>query len=422
MAKKTKKGAAYLSKADIVIASSDGFAAAFEYSENETPVTLKKAARPDFERFILESEKLGVPVIEHSLFSKDLFAKLKEEKPIPKDFYLTAAQALAFIYKTTQNLRQIKYVRSFVKDDCLSKELKKLTDDMLSSLAIDTVRVEVGRELFNRKNILDGSFLNLRQKIALDLGLALPNFKINLNSSLDPWKYNIFIKETSSVSGEVEKGVTGDENVLIIKNKLGQFLYSNAHRLLSYMDVYNLILNLEKTGRPLVNELFPRYLSIPALRLILKNLLREEVSIRGLENILEVILENLPTTSNPNILTEYIRIENRASITEKLKDNQGNINVLILDPSIEKLIFEKIDEKNNALTISPDEALSVLKALDEKLKQMASLGIKAAILTSPYLRRFIRKIVENTFPHIPVVSYSEIMPMSKVQTMGVVKI
>ncbi|MFH1453741.1 MAG: FHIPEP family type III secretion protein [Armatimonadota bacterium] len=422
MAKEKKKSASFLSKADIVIISGKDFGVALEHSGDETPVVLKKAVKNEFEGLLFEAESLGIPVVENSTFTRGMLAKLKEGNPIPKDFYVPAAQSLAFIYKSKSSPKQIKFVNILPLAKKLETDYKKLTSDMLKSLEIDTVRVEAGQEIFNRKKLLEESFLNLRQKIALDLGLALPPFKLELNTSLGSWQYNIFIKEVLASKGEIEKGISGEENILTIKNKLGQILYSNASGLLSYTDVYNLVLNLKQTNEALVNELFPRYLSVASLRLILKNLLKEEISIRNLANILEIVLENLSATTNPNILTEYIRIANKAYITEKLKDKDDNINVLALDPSLEKLIFDKVDEKNNTLMINPGEALEILKGIDEKLKTMESLGIKAAILTSPYLRRFVRKIIENTFPYVTVVSYSEIMPMSKVKTVAAIKV
>lgn len=418
----TKKDLANLSRADIVITSPQNLAVALEHTTQETPVVIAKCGKADFEYFLLNAESFNIPVIENYSFTKDIFAALKNGKAIPKDFYLGAAQSLALVYKAKTSPLPIKYIRVMPEVKKAAEALQKETTDILNKIVINLIRVDAGKEIYARKKILEDSLSNLRQKIALDLGLALPVFKLEFNANLEDWEYKIFIKELLFADDIIEKGVTGDENLLAIKNKLGHIIYSNAYQLLGYMDVYNLVSNLKKTGNPLIDELFPDYLSIPILRLILKNLLKEEVTIRNLENILEVILENLPSTSNPSILTEYIRIENKAYITEKLKDREGNINVLVLDSSVEKLIFEKIDEKNNTLAITPNEALEILKAIDTQLKSMQSLGIKTAILTSPYLRRFVRKITENTFPDMPIISYAEIMPMSKVRTMATVKV
>lgn len=418
----TQKDMANLSRADIVITSPQNFAVALEHTSQETPIVLAKCGKTDLENFLLKAESFNLPIIENYSFTKDIFAALKAARPIPKDFYLPAAQSLAFVYKAKTSPRPIKYIRVMPDIKKAADALQKETTDILNKIIINLISVDVGKEIYARKKILEDSFSNLRQKVALDLGLALPAFKLELNANLEDWEYKIFIKELPYASEKIEKGVKGDENLLAIKNKLGHLIYSNAYHLLGYMDVYNLLANLKKTKKALIDELFPEYLSVPVLRLILKNLLKEEVTIRNLENILEVILENLSSTSNPGILTEYIRIENKAYITEKLKDREGNISVLVLDPSVEKLIFEKIDEKNNTLAITPNEALEILKAIDTHLKSMQSLGIKTAVLTSPYLRRFVRKITENTFPGMPIISYAEIMPMSKVRTMATVKV
>lgn len=417
-----QKEMASLSRADIIITSPNNFAVALEHTSQETPITLAKCGKADFEDFLSKTAVFNIPTVENYSFTKEIFASLKQGKPIPKDFYLSAAQSLAFIYRAKTSPRPVRYVKIMPEAKKAVDVLKKQTADILDKLVINLIRIDAGKEIYERKKALEDSFNNLRQKIALDLGLVLPAFKLELNISLEEWEYKIFIKELLFANEHIEKGIKGDENLLTIKNKLGHIIYSNAYQLLSYIDVYNLVENLKKTREALLNELFPEYLSIPVLRLILKNLLKEEVTIRNLENILEVILENLTSTSNPSILTEYIRIENKAYITEKLKDSEGNINVLVLDASTEKLIFEKIDEKNNTLAITPNEALEVLKAIDTQLKSMQSLGIKTAILTSPYLRRFVRKITESTFPNMPIISYAEIMPMSKVRTMATVKI
>lgn len=420
--KKNIKGPAYLSKADIVITSPQNLAVALEHSGADAPVVLKKCSKGDFETFVHEADTLDIPIVEHASFDKTVFAGLREGKPIGKDFYLPAAQSLAFIYKSKTSPRQIRYVRVLPQTLKASKNIEKITRDMLHALSVHLIRIEAGKEIFLRKNILEESFLNLRQKVALDLGLVLPVFKLDENIHLEDWSYNIYIKEMLFASGQIEKGVSGEENILAIKNKLGQIIYTHAHQLLGYMDVVNLVSNLKETKENLVNALIPQYLSISTLRLILKSLLKEQVTIRNLETILEVILENLSATANPAILTEYIRIENKAYIAEKLKDKDGSIHVLTLDPGLEKFIFDRVDEKNNSLLVNANEALDILRTVEEKLKAMESLGIKTAVLTSPYLRRFVRMLTENSYPNLAIISYAEIMPASDVKTMAVLKI
>lgn len=420
--KKSAKGPAYLSKADIIITSPQNIAVALEHSGTDAPVVLKKCAKADFETLIREADMLDIPIVEHASFNKNIFTALKEGKPIGKDFYLPAAQSLAFIYKAKASPRQIKYVQVLPQTPKISKDLEKITQGLLRALSVNVIRVEAGKEIYARRNTLEESFLALRQKIALDLGLVLPVFRLDENPQTDDWGYNIYIKEVLFTSGQIEKGISGEENILAIKNKLGHIIYTQAHQLLGYVDVVNLVSNLKETKESLVNALIPQYLSISTLRLILKNLLKEQVTIRNLETILEVLLENLSATANPAVLTEYIRIENKAYITEKLKDKNGSIHVLTLDSGLEKFIFDRIDEKNNSLSVNANEALDILRAIEEKLKAMESLGIKTAVLTSPYIRRFVRMLTENSYPNLAIISYAEIMPMSDVKTMAVLKI
>ena len=68
------------------------------------------------------------------------------------------------------------------------------------------------------------------------------------------------------------------------------------------------------------------------LQKILHNLLRERVSIRNLESVLEVLCDYAPRTKDVEVLTEYARHVLARSICANYVDENNTLRVVTLAP------------------------------------------------------------------------------------------
>src|SRR4029077_12704809 len=113
-------------------------------------------------------------------------------------------------------------------------------------------------------------------------------------------------------------GYTVVDHATIIATHLGELLANNAHKLLGRQEVQHLLDVLARTTPKLVDDVVPNLLSLGDVLRVLRNLLREGISIRDTRTILESLAELSAQTKDPEQLTELVRERLAAQITTKL--------------------------------------------------------------------------------------------------------
>ena len=123
------------------------------------------------------------------------------------------------------------------------------------------------------------------------------------------------------------------------------------------------------------------------------------------------------------MLTEYVRQSLKRSISQKYFAN-GENKVITLDPQLEQEIMESVQhsEQGSFIALDPDKTQMIFNSLNTQLSKLTSLGIQPIILTSPVVRIYFKKLVEQVAPDLVVISYNEIDPSSEIQSIGMVGI
>ena len=181
-----------------------------------------------------------------------------------------------------------------------------------------------------------------------------------------------------------------------------------------------LIDGLERTHPALVREVVPKLVSPVLLTDVLKRLAEEQVSLRGLREILGALAEWAPVERDPVALTEHVRSALRRQITSKYAGPSGSLPVYLLDPMIEETIRESIHKTQTGSYLALEPALSrdILAAVGRTI----SGGQLAVILTSAEIRRYVRRLVESEYPQLAVLSYQELSPETQLQPLGRIKV
>ena len=373
--------------------------------------------------------------------------------------------------------REIKEAEEELRKEAEEEEEKKEAppveeETVESYLQVDPMELEIGYSLIP---IVDpdqgGELLNritmVRKQIAVDLGIIVPPIRIRDNVQLRPNSYQIKIRGVKVAEGEVmpgyylamnpgtaEKKIPGIETkepafglpalwikeedreeaelagytvvdpTSVISTHLTEVIKRYAHELLTREDVKRLIENVKKNYPAVVEELIPEVMTIGEVQKVLKNLLREQVSIRDMVTILETLGDYAPQVKDIDLLTEYVRVALSRSIVSKYLDENGELWIITLDPELEKKISDSIQhtEEGSYLALEPRFAQKFLQSLSKEMEKASSTGHQPVLVCAPNLRRYIKLFTERVLPNLVVLSYNEISTDINLKTVGMVRI
>jgi flagellar biosynthesis protein FlhA len=191
------------------------------------------------------------------------------------------------------------------------------------------------------------------------------------------------------------------------------------HELLSRQEVNTLIENLKSTNETLVNDTIPSIVKTADLQKVLSNLLQEGISIRDMETILETVADYLPTVKDTDLVTEYVRAALKRSITRKYSE-VGRIKVVTLDADIENSIMSSVKkmETGSYLAMDPEQMQSIVQATVNEVNKVRELVEHPIVLTSPIVRIYFKRLIDQFYPNITVLSFNEIDQNVQIQSLG----
>ena len=194
--------------------------------------------------------------------------------------------------------------------------------------------------------------------------------------------------------------------------------------LLSRQDVQSLIDNIKENHPTLVDELVPKLLGVGEVQKVLQNLLHEGISIRDLLTIFETLADHAATSRDTDVLTEYARQSLKRAISSKYFPSNETTSVITLDPNVEQEIMSSVKqtEQGAYLTIDPEKTKAIMDALEQEISKLEELGKNPIIITSPIVRMYFKKLTEDYFKDLIVVSYNEVESNIELQSVGMVSL
>jgi flagellar biosynthesis protein FlhA len=216
--------------------------------------------------------------------------------------------------------------------------------------------------------------------------------------------------------------VTDPTNVLI--THVAEIVKSYAHEILSRQEVQVMINKVKEKHPVVVKELIPEMLSLGEVQKVLQNLIRERVSIRDLSTILEKLTDFSKLSKEPDVLSELVRQSLNRQICNVLSNEQGIIPVITLDPKVEQAIQESIQQtaQGPVLALNPQITQQILAKLANEVQSATNAGHNPVVLSNPQIRPHVKKLTERNFPALVVISYNEVAPKIKIQSIGNVAI
>jgi len=157
---------------------------------------------------------------------------------------------------------------------------------------------------------------------------------------------------------------------------------------------------------------------------VLQNLLRERVSIRDLSTILETLSDQARHTKDPAILTEFVRNALARAICKQLAGRDNTLFVLTLDPRLEQALENAIqqNDKGSRLVLAPQIAGRILDLVGKEAERVVAQSEQPVVLCAPTVRHHLRRLLENSYPHIAVISYNEVAKGIEVKSAGMISL
>ena len=166
----------------------------------------------------------------------------------------------------------------------------------------------------------------------------------------------------------------------------------------------------------------PKLLSLGEIQKVLQNLLKEGISIRDLLTIFETLADYASSTRDTDILTEYVRQSLKRAISNKFFPTNETTSVVTLDPKLEQEIMASVKQTENGayLTLDPEKTKAIMKSVETEIAKLENLGKNPIIITSPIVRMYFKRLTEDYFKDLIVVSYNEIENNVELQSVGMV--
>ncbi len=393
--------------------------------------------------------------------------------PVPQVLTLSAMlMGLGLLLMRGQTQRKAAAVAAAegpsIKEEVTSEaDFYKNIDNVYNLLNVDQISMEFGYSLIP---LVDegsgGSFVDrvvmFRKQFVQEMGLVFPSVRLKDSGQLNPNQYSISIKGEQVAQGEVlvdhylalapdpdhdtlegietvepafgiaAKWISEDRRVKaelagytlidptsVIITHLSEVIKNHAHELLSRQEVGNILGNLRKTNEALINDTIPAIISVGTLQKILCNLLREGVPIRDIETILETLADYGVTVKDMDMLTEYVRQSLKRAITHRFAE-AGQLKVISLDAGIENQIMGSVKrlDTGSYLALDPQTIQGIITTTSREIDKIKDLVTTPIILTSPIVRVYFKKLVDQFYLGATVLSFNEIDTDVKIQALG----
>lgn len=332
---------------------------------------------------------------------------------------------------------------------------------------IDLIGLEVGYRLVplvdsRQDGQLLGRIKGVRKTLSRELGFLIPAVHIRDNLDLAPSAYRVSLKGVTVTEAELQpgrelainpgnvaeelEGIPGRDPAFgleavwieskdreraqmmgytvvdqgtVIATHLNQVLSGCPHDLLEYDQVQTLLDRLARTAPRLVEDLVPKTMNLRLVHKVLKNLLREQVPITDMQTIAEVLADHGSDSQDPDVLTAYARVALRGMIVNKINGIGSEIEVCVLDPSLERLLHSAVQATGEGdAPVEPNLADKLYGRLEEMVRHQEIACKPAVLLVADAVRPLLARFARSGLTGLHVLSFAEIPDGRQVRVVG----
>ena len=353
--------------------------------------------------------------------------------------------------------------------DATEEPLATGEDDPYALLPVEPIEMHVGSQwassIAREGSLFMDRVAAFRKQHAQDLGLVLPRVRFKDTPKLGPNQYEIWIDGVMAGKGESRvdrllaihpsgnlKTVPGEptrdptyglpalwiepqhreaalaarctlvDAQTVLMTHLTEVLKRESATLLTRAETERLLARVRQSQPTLVEELIPTQLSITDVQRVLQSLLREKVSIRHIEAILETLSDAGRQTKDVGALTERVRARLGHAICQSLVGEANALQVMTLDPTLESRFLSglRATEGGQPGALDPKLIEQFMSRLVQHAERMMKGNLLPVLLCSPELRRHLRSLSERVLPHLRVLAMTEIPQVVELKSFAVV--
>ncbi len=342
----------------------------------------------------------------------------------------------------------------------------KPAESVIPLLSYDPMELEIGFGLIPLVDVSqNGDLLEritlIRRHAARDLGIVVPPIRVRDNLQLRPSGYIVkiyglevasaeimvsrllamnpgtatqaiegiattepafnlpalWISESARTEAEIA-GYTVIDPTSVVATHLTEIIKTHAPDLLGRQETSALLDNVKTHYPVVVDELVPGLLTVGEIQRVLQNLLRERIPIRNLLLILETLADSARASKDVDFLTERVRAAMARHICAEYAED-GLLSVITVDPRLEALLGEAVRRGEEAYALlDPNTVAKIYTSLTTQMQAAQAAGLHPIVLSSPPVRLALKRLTERAAPQLVVLSYSEIAPGMRVESIG----
>lgn len=375
-----------------------------------------------------------------------------------------------FVLRSEVQKAIVEEEEEITEEEIEGEEIKK-PENILPLLEIDPIELEFGYGIIpladpNQGGDLFDRLVMIRRQIALELGIVVPMIRLRDNIQLESNEYIIKINGSNisegsivfdhflamnpgNVEGQIdgidtvepafglpakwiEKSERENAEILgytvvdpssMISTHLTEVIKSHAYELLGRQETKELIDNIREESSAVVEELIPNIMRIGDIQKVLKNLLKEQVSVRNLVRILEVLADYGTQTQDIVVLTEYVRQGLSRQISEMYFPTKKG-KVVTLSQELESMLMESIEQDNQTsyLNIDPQTSQQIINGIINEIQNLVRVGEEPILVTAPIIRFYLKELTSQSISSLIILSYNEIENDIDLDSVGMVNI
>ncbi|MDP3858392.1 MAG: flagellar biosynthesis protein FlhA [Stagnimonas sp.] len=209
----------------------------------------------------------------------------------------------------------------------------------------------------------------------------------------------------------------------VIATHLSQVVRDHAPELLGFDEAQQLLGTLAKSAPKLVEDLVPKTLTLAVFTKVLQSLLAEQVPLRNLKAIAEVLADAGGRSQDPVALASAVRVALGRQIVQEIQGAAGapgnaELPVLTLAPALERVLQDSLSQ--GAAVLEPGLAERMQTTLANAVSRQESAGEPSVLLVPGPLRPMLAKFTRQSVPGLRVLAFNEVPETQKLRLVSAV--
>jgi flagellar biosynthesis protein FlhA len=353
----------------------------------------------------------------------------------------------------------------------LANEPAKPTDELQLLMKIEPIEVGLSPSLVTALLGPGADFseriAGLRKQFAQDFGFILPKVQLGPRPELKEGLYEIYVHGNRIGHGELRTdailainpggqrpklegtetqdpayglpaqwiakdqrqfargaGYTLVDPDTVLMTHFSELMKRHAPELLTRAETERLVNRIRDHHGPLIDELVPNILTYSDIQKVIQALLREQVSVRNMESMLEVLVDAGKNTKSAEDLAERVRERLGGTICQKLSDPRGELHVLTLAPDVERTLLGNLRGAEGRGPVFGDMAQmdAFMKNMTRHAEAMMGKSLQPVLLCPSPIRRPLRSLMSRSLPYVSVLGLNEVPSSATVRAFGSVSL